>query len=104
VTFFVLFFLFRDGMRMTHVLAFLLPIQERHSSRLFEEVRRSIVANLKGMLVVAIVQGLLAAAGYYALRVPSAGMLAFLTAGVIAGSVSSPASSSRNARLTVEEY
>jgi len=79
ITFFVLFFLFRDGERMTHILAFLLPIQERHSQRLFEKVRQSIVANLKGMLVVAIVQGLLAGAGFYALRLPSAGLLAFLT-------------------------
>lgn len=80
VTFFVLFFLFRDGQRMIHILAFLLPIQERHSQRLFEQVRLNIVANLKGMLVVAIVQGLLSAAAYYVLRLPSAGLLAFLTA------------------------
>ncbi|MBV9669600.1 MAG: AI-2E family transporter, partial [Acidobacteriales bacterium] len=80
ITFLVLFFFFRDGERMTHVIAFLLPLTERHSQRLFAEVRRSILTNLYGMAVVALVQGALAFIGYLVFRIPSALLLAFLTA------------------------
>jgi predicted PurR-regulated permease PerM len=79
ITFFVLFFVFRDGEQMSHILAFVLPISERHSQRLFQEIRGSIVANLYGMVAVGVVQAVLAWVGYLAAGLPSAIMLAALT-------------------------
>ncbi|MEO8725493.1 MAG: AI-2E family transporter [Acidobacteriaceae bacterium] len=79
ITFFVLFFLFRDGEQVSFILAFALPLSERHSQRLFGEIRRSIVANLYAMVAVAVVQAVLSALGYLALGLPSSPMLAALT-------------------------
>lgn len=79
ITFFVLFFLFRDGEQVSFILAFALPISERHSQRLFGEIRKSIVANVYAMAAVAAVQAATSWLGYLALGLPSSPMLAALT-------------------------
>ncbi len=66
----VLFFLFKDGRQWVAVLYDLIPMEESHKSKILTRLRQTIRAVVKGMLVTAIVQGLLAGAAYFALGVP----------------------------------
>lgn len=79
ITFFVLFFLFRDGPIVSEKVASLLPLSDEQTQRLFTSVRDSIVANLYGILAVAIVQGLLNGLALTVLGGPSPLMLGVLT-------------------------
>lgn len=80
VTFFILFFLFRDGPAIAKHVAGLLPLTEHQVVRLFSSVQDTIVANLYGILAVAVVQGILTGGVLEVLGVPSALLL-----GVLAG-------------------
>ena len=59
ITFFVLFFVFRDGASTTSQVAALLPLNPERVDRLLSRIRESVVANLYGILAVALAQGLL---------------------------------------------
>ncbi|MBI5316616.1 MAG: AI-2E family transporter, partial [Nitrospirae bacterium] len=66
----VLFFLFKDGRQWLAVLYDLIPMDESHKSKILTRLDQTIRAVVKGMLVTAIVQGLLAGMAYWALDVP----------------------------------
>ncbi len=66
----VLFFLFKDGRQWLAVLYDLIPMEESHKSKILTRLDQTIRAVVKGMLVTAIVQGLLAGLAYLALGVP----------------------------------
>jgi predicted PurR-regulated permease PerM len=66
----VLFFLFTDGRHWLAVLYDLVPMEESHKSKILMRLDQTIRAVVKGMLVTAIVQGLLAGMAYVALDVP----------------------------------
>jgi predicted PurR-regulated permease PerM len=80
ITFFILYFLFREGPALTQRVAVLLPLTEKQVVRLFSSVQDTIVANLYGILAVALVQGALTGLALEVLGIPSALML-----GVLAG-------------------
>jgi predicted PurR-regulated permease PerM len=80
ITFFVLFFLFRDGPNILRKLATILPLSEAQFQRLNSSIQNSVIANLYGILAVAVVQGGLTGIALLVLGVPSALML-----GVLAG-------------------
>ncbi|MBX3300853.1 MAG: AI-2E family transporter [Nitrospira sp.] len=66
----ILFFLFTDGRQWLSVLYDLIPMEETHKSRILVRLDQTIRAVVKGVLVTAIVQGLLAGMAYVALGVP----------------------------------
>jgi predicted PurR-regulated permease PerM len=61
VTIFVLFFVFRDGARAAKRLAGVVPMSRDQVNRLFFLIHQSVIANLYGILAVALAQGLLVA-------------------------------------------
>jgi predicted PurR-regulated permease PerM len=66
----ILFFLFKDGQQWLSVLYELIPMEESHKSKILVRLDQTIRAVVKGVLVTAIVQGLLAGMAYLALGVP----------------------------------
>ncbi|MBK8278320.1 MAG: hypothetical protein CCU26_12000 [Nitrospira sp. UW-LDO-01] len=66
----ILFFLFKDGRQWLSVLYDLIPMEESHKSKILVRLDQTVRAVVKGMLVTAIVQGLLAGMAYLALDVP----------------------------------
>ncbi|NJN69574.1 MAG: AI-2E family transporter [Nitrospira sp.] len=66
----ILFFLFKDGRQWLSVLYDLIPMEESHKSKILVRLDQTIRAVVKGVLVTAIVQGLLAGMAYVALSVP----------------------------------
>jgi predicted PurR-regulated permease PerM len=79
ITFFVLFFIFRDGPSIADKIASILPLSDDQTQRLFASVRDAIVANFYGILAVAIVQGVLNGIALTVLRGPAPLMLGVLT-------------------------
>lgn len=71
ITFFILFFVFRDGAAIARRAAALLPVERERMDRLLERVRGSVFANLYGILAVALVQGFLTGAAFAILGIPS---------------------------------
>ena len=71
VTFFVLFFLFRDGPALLEQIYSLMPLRGALIARLLAKVRDGIVGNLYGILGVAMVQGLLTGLALWVLGGPS---------------------------------
>jgi predicted PurR-regulated permease PerM len=66
----MLFFLFTDGRQWVAVIYDLVPMEESHKAKILSRLDQTIRAVVKGMLVTAIVQGLLAGMAYVALDVP----------------------------------
>ncbi len=79
VMIFTLFFLFRDGRRWLDSLYDLLPLEASHKEKIFVRLDRTIRAVVKGLLLTAVVQGLLAGAAYALLGVPFPVVLTALT-------------------------
>jgi len=80
VMLFVLFFFYRDGDRMYRRLYHLLPFEERHKREFFTRLSVTLTTVVKGIVFVAITQGILAGLAYWALGVPFPLVLASLTA------------------------
>ncbi|HUI43629.1 MAG TPA: AI-2E family transporter [Terriglobia bacterium] len=59
ISFFTLFFLFRDGRRIRLMAAALLPLDSVRVEELFTKISDTIIANVYGVLAVAVVQGTL---------------------------------------------
>lgn len=57
ITLFTLFFLLRDGSAIRRAATDILPLEQEQSDRLFSDVGRTVIANMYGILSVAIVQG-----------------------------------------------
>jgi len=66
----VLFFLYKDGRQWIQGLYDLVPMEESHKQKIVMRLDQTIRAVVKGMLVTAFVQGLLAGVAYVALGVP----------------------------------
>lgn len=77
---FSLFFLLRDGAKVFRRAVELVPLPEEHKTALVARLYTTVTAVLRGIFVVAGVQGLLAAAGYFLFGVPFAVLLGAVTA------------------------
>lgn len=74
-----LFFFFKDGKRLLNGLYRIIPLEEAHKAKIFSRLDLTITAVVKGMVITAIVQGLLAGLAYAALDVPVPVFLMALT-------------------------
>lgn len=75
----VLFFLLKDGERWLVALYELIPMEEGHKRKIVARLDQTVRAVVKGMLVTAMVQGVLAGLAYLALSVPYPLVLTALT-------------------------
>jgi len=75
----VLFFLYKEGKDWIGTLYELIPLDESHKQKIVTRLDQTVRAVIKGMLVTAMVQGLLAGAAYAMLRVPFPIVLTALT-------------------------
>ncbi|MGH9764546.1 MAG: AI-2E family transporter, partial [Blastocatellia bacterium] len=71
VTLFILFFIFRDGVSLKDRLGAVLPLTHEQVDRLFRTISDTIVAEMYGVLAVAVAQGILMGLGFWALGLPS---------------------------------
>jgi predicted PurR-regulated permease PerM len=69
---YLLYFLFRDGERLTHEFARTIPLREEHTSRLLTQFATVVRATVKGNLAVALVHGVLGGLGFVVAGVPEA--------------------------------
>lgn len=79
VMIFTLFFFFKDGKRLLDGFYRVIPLEESHKAKIFSRLDQTITAVVKGMVITAIVQGLLAGIAYAALGVPVPVFLMALT-------------------------
>ncbi len=79
VMIFTLFFLFRDGRRWLDAFYDLLPLEPSHKEKIFARLDQTIRAVVKGVLLTAIIQGVLAGGAYAFLGVPFPVVLTALT-------------------------
>ena len=75
----VLFFLYKEGKDWIATLHELVPLDKSHKQKIAERLDQTVRAVIKGMLVTALVQGLLAGAAYAVLGVPFPIVLTALT-------------------------
>lgn len=71
ISFFTLFFLFRDGSEVYSRLEAIVPLRPGQLDRLRREVSRTITASVYGSVAVAVSQGMLTGLAFWVLRVPS---------------------------------
>ena len=74
-----LFFFFKDGKRLLAGLYRIIPLEDAHKEKIFSRLDLTITAVVKGMVITAIVQGLLAGLAYAVLDVPVPVFLMALT-------------------------
>jgi predicted PurR-regulated permease PerM len=74
-----LFFFFKDGRRLLDGLYRIVPLEEAHKEKIFSRLDQTITAVVKGIVITAIVQGLLAGIAYGVLGVPFPVFLTALT-------------------------
>jgi predicted PurR-regulated permease PerM len=74
-----LFFLFKDGRRLVKGLYDVIPLEEAHKARILTRLDLMTRAVVKGMVVTAIIQGLVAGLAYAVLKVPFPAFLTALT-------------------------
>lgn len=72
VMLYVVFFLFRDGDRLSRRIARAIPLQPQHTDRLMTQFATVVRATVKGNIVVALVQGALGGIAFAVLGVPGA--------------------------------
>ena len=72
VMLYVVFFLFRDGERLTRGIARSIPLHPKHTQRLMTQFATVVRATVKGNIVVALVQGALGGIAFLVLGVPGA--------------------------------
>ena len=80
ITFFTLFYLFRDGRALWRRVAALIPLGRDRLERLTSGVSRTITASVYGILAVAIAQGVLAGLAFWFLGLPSPALWGMTTA------------------------
>jgi len=80
VSFFTLFFLFREGRRIRLTVAAALPLDAPRVEELFNRITETIIANVYGVLAVAIVQGFLVGTALWALGIRSPILWGVITA------------------------
>jgi predicted PurR-regulated permease PerM len=72
VMLYVLFFLLRDGDRLTHAVARAIPLRDDHTRRLLRQFATVVRATVKGNILVALVQGALGGIAFFVLGVTGA--------------------------------
>jgi len=72
VMLYVLYFLFRDGERLSQSVARSIPLHPQHTRRLLTQFATVVRATVKGNIVVALVQGALGAIAFSFLGLPGA--------------------------------
>ena len=80
VMLFTLFFFFKDGDRLYQNLYEVVPLDEMHKQKIFTRLDVTLRAVVKGVIITAMVQGLLAGAAYAVLGVPFPVVLMAMTA------------------------
>lgn len=80
LTFFILFFLFRDGKEGIEKLKSMLPIRRKHKKRLFIRLNETLYATIFGTLITALIQGTVAGVGYFIFGVTSPVLWGLITA------------------------
>jgi predicted PurR-regulated permease PerM len=80
ITLFILFFIFRDGVSLKDRLGAILPLTHEQVEKLFRSISGTIVAEMYGVLGVAIAQGILIGLAIWALGLPSPVLWAAVTA------------------------
>jgi predicted PurR-regulated permease PerM len=80
VMLFTLFFLFRDGDRLYARLYRAIPLEDDHKTKMFERLDRTITAVVRGTMVTAMSQGLIAGTAYWLLDIPFATFWGSVTA------------------------
>lgn len=80
ISLFTFFFLLRDGKELCFQLRALLPMDQKHKELLLDNIVSSLYAVIHGCLLTALVQGVLAGIGYWAVGVPFALLLSAATA------------------------
>jgi len=71
LTLFILFFILRDGHSARRLLTAVIPLSHDHVEGLFNSVADTIIADMYGVIAIAIAQGLLMAAAFWVLGLPS---------------------------------
>jgi predicted PurR-regulated permease PerM len=72
VMLYILYFMFRDGHRLTGGIARSIPLRPQHTQRLLTQFATVVRATVKGNIVVALVQGALGSAAFFVLGLPGA--------------------------------
>ena len=67
---FTLFFFFRDGQRLYDVFYDAVPIEEGHKAAIFDRLTQTMIGVVRGTLLTALAQGVVAGLTYWALDVP----------------------------------
>lgn len=80
VTFFTLFFFFREGRAISRQVAQLMPLRRDQTNLLFQGINDTIKANVNGVLAVGAVQGMLTAIAFAFLGLPSPVLWGLVTA------------------------
>lgn len=80
VMLFALFMLFRDGERFLSWLIDLIPMDQEHKRRVANQLYITALAVVRGLLLTAIIQGVIGAVGYWLAGVPSPALFGLLTA------------------------
>jgi predicted PurR-regulated permease PerM len=75
-----LFFVFRDGVKMSITFQSYIPLPADVKVQLAERINGTVVGILRGMFLTSLVQGLVASVGYLIIGVPAVALLGFLTA------------------------
>lgn len=79
LTFFLVFFLLRDGQRIYRFLYEITPLEEANKREVFRKIGDTFAAVIRGQMVTSIVQSLIAGAIYWALGLPVPLFFAALT-------------------------
>ncbi|OGR56635.1 MAG: hypothetical protein A3I11_04505 [Elusimicrobia bacterium RIFCSPLOWO2_02_FULL_39_32] len=79
VMIFTMFFLFRDGPSLFHKFKELVPMDEKHKDLISTQLYLTVTGVVRGVFIVAVVQGTLAGVGYFFAGVPSPVVLGFST-------------------------
>lgn len=74
-----LFYLFRDGGRFRSYVVSLSPLANEYDERILKRLERSISSVVKGKLLIVLIQGILASAGFWLFNVPHAVLFGALT-------------------------
>ncbi|MBL0059771.1 MAG: AI-2E family transporter [Elusimicrobia bacterium] len=77
---FTLFFIFRDGNRLTEKIVGLIPMETAYKTHILNRLNQTLTAVVRGMFVTASVQGLLAGVGFALAGVSFSVVLGFATA------------------------
>lgn len=76
---FTLFFLFRDGAFFLKRIKDLIPMEKRYKDQIANQLYLTLTAVMRGVFIVAVVQGIVAGLGFLVAQVPSAIVLGFAT-------------------------